>query len=43
MATGNHFLLDILAGLVVAGLAALPFYGRPLARRFGRRPAHAAP
>jgi membrane-associated phospholipid phosphatase len=36
MATGNHFLLDILAGLVVAGVAALPFYGRTMLRRFPR-------
>jgi membrane-associated phospholipid phosphatase len=42
MATGNHFLLDILAGLVVAGLAALPFYGRTLARRFRGSPASAS-
>jgi membrane-associated phospholipid phosphatase len=42
MATGNHFLLDILAGLVVAGLAALPFYGRTLAHRFRGSPVHAA-
>jgi membrane-associated phospholipid phosphatase len=32
MATGNHFWLDILAGIVVAMLAALVVYRRPLVR-----------
>ena len=39
MATGNHFWLDILAGIVVAFLAALIVYRRPLWRRL--RPAAA--
>lgn len=33
MATGNHFWLDILAGILVAFLAALIVYRRPLLRR----------
>jgi membrane-associated phospholipid phosphatase len=33
MATANHFLLDILAGLLVAAVTAAPFYARPIARR----------
>ena len=37
MATGNHFWLDILAGIVVAALAAVVIYRRPLWRRL--RPA----
>jgi membrane-associated phospholipid phosphatase len=40
MATGNHFWLDILAGIVVAALAAAIVYRRPLWRRL--RPAPAA-
>jgi membrane-associated phospholipid phosphatase len=36
MATGNHFWLDILAGIVVALLAALVVYRRPLVRRLRR-------
>ncbi len=39
MATGNHFWLDILAGIVVAGLAATVVYRKPLVRRL--RPAAA--
>jgi membrane-associated phospholipid phosphatase len=39
MASGNHFWLDILAGIVVAILAALLVYRRPLVRRL--RPASA--
>jgi membrane-associated phospholipid phosphatase len=37
MATGNHFWLDIVAGIAVAALAAGIVYARPLRRRF--RPA----
>jgi membrane-associated phospholipid phosphatase len=33
MATANHFWLDVLAGNVVAGIAALVLFRRPLARR----------
>ena len=33
MATGNHFWLDILAGVVVAILAAAIVYRRPIVRR----------
>lgn len=33
MATGNHFWLDIVAGVAVAGLAALVVHRRPLLRR----------
>ncbi len=33
MATGNHFWLDILAGIVVAALAALVVYRRPIVNR----------
>jgi membrane-associated phospholipid phosphatase len=40
MATGNHFWLDIAAGVVVAGLGAAAVYGPPLVRR--RRAAVAA-
>src|SRR5262249_7528241 len=39
MATGNHFWLDILAGIVVAALAAAVIYRKPLLRGF--RPAAA--
>jgi membrane-associated phospholipid phosphatase len=39
MATGNHFWLDILAGIVVALLAAAAVYRRPLWRRFRPAPA----
>jgi membrane-associated phospholipid phosphatase len=39
MATGNHFWLDILAGIVVAALAALIVYRRPLVRRLRHAPA----
>ena len=39
MATGNHFWLDILAGIVVAGIAGAVIYRRPLWRRL--RPATA--
>jgi membrane-associated phospholipid phosphatase len=39
MATGNHFWLDILAGIVVVFLAAAVVYRRPLWRRL--RPATA--
>ena len=38
MATANHFWLDIVAGIVVAGVAALVVYRRPL-RRLVTRPA----
>jgi membrane-associated phospholipid phosphatase len=40
MATGNHFWLDILAGIVVAGMSAIVIYRRPLWRRL--RPAPTA-
>jgi len=40
MATGNHFWLDILAGIVVAVLAALVVYRRPIIRRL--RPSQSA-
>src|SRR5919205_2474212 len=33
MATGNHFWLDVLGGIVVAGIAAAVIYRRPLLRR----------
>jgi membrane-associated phospholipid phosphatase len=36
MATANHFLLDILAGLLVAAITAAPFYGRTVTRRLRR-------
>ena len=39
MATGNHFWLDILAGIFVAGLAAAVIYRRPLWRRLRPAPA----
>jgi membrane-associated phospholipid phosphatase len=39
MATGNHFWLDILAGIAVALLAALVVYRQPLTRRLRRAPA----
>jgi membrane-associated phospholipid phosphatase len=39
MATGNHFWLDILAGIVVAGLAAAVIYRRALWRRLRPAPA----
>ena len=32
MATGNHFWLDIVAGIVVALIAAVVIYRRPLRR-----------
>jgi hypothetical protein len=34
MATANHFWLDIVAGIVVAGFAAAVIYRRPLRARF---------
>jgi membrane-associated phospholipid phosphatase len=37
MATANHFWLDVLAGNVVAGIAALVLFRRPLARRLRLR------
>jgi len=40
MATGNHFWLDVLAGVVVALVALGVVYGRPL-RRLGLRPSAA--
>jgi membrane-associated phospholipid phosphatase len=39
MATGNHFWLDILAGIVVAVLAAAIVYRRPIWRRLRPAPA----
>ena len=33
MATGNHFWLDIVAGILVAVIAALIVYRNPLRRR----------
>jgi membrane-associated phospholipid phosphatase len=39
MATGNHFWLDILAGIVVAAIAGVVIYRKPLWRRL--RPAAA--
>jgi membrane-associated phospholipid phosphatase len=33
MATGNHFWLDILAGIVVAAIAGVVIYRKPLWRR----------
>jgi membrane-associated phospholipid phosphatase len=39
MATGNHFWLDILAGIVVALLAAVVVYRRPILRRLRPSPA----
>jgi membrane-associated phospholipid phosphatase len=41
MATGNHFWLDILAGIVVAAMAAIVVYRRPLWQRARRAPAAA--
>ena len=41
MATGNHFWLDILAGIVVALLAAVVVYRRPILRRLRPSPAAA--
>jgi membrane-associated phospholipid phosphatase len=41
MATGNHFWLDILAGIVVALLAALVVYRRPIIRRLRPSPSAA--
>jgi membrane-associated phospholipid phosphatase len=41
MATGNHFWLDILAGIVVALLAAVVIYRRPILRRLRPSPAAA--
>jgi membrane-associated phospholipid phosphatase len=41
MATGNHFWLDILAGIVVALLAALVIYRRPIIRRLRPSPSPA--
>ena len=39
MATGNHFWLDIVAGVAVAGVAAAVVYRRPLVSRLRRVPA----
>jgi membrane-associated phospholipid phosphatase len=39
MATGNHFWLDILAGIVVALIAAVVVYRRPILRRLRPSPA----
>jgi hypothetical protein len=36
MATANHFWLDIVAGVAVAGVAAAVIYGRPLGARLAR-------
>jgi membrane-associated phospholipid phosphatase len=41
MATGNHFWLDILAGILVAGIAGVAVYRRPLWRRLRPAPAPA--
>jgi membrane-associated phospholipid phosphatase len=41
MATGNHFWLDILAGILVAGIAGIVIYRRPLWRRLRAVPAPA--
>jgi len=41
MATGNHFWLDILAGIVVAAMAAVVVLRRPLWQRLSRAPAAA--
>src|SRR5439155_1316104 len=41
MATGNHFWLDILAGIVVALIAALIVYRRPILRRLRPAPSPA--
>ena len=41
MATGNHFWLDIVAGIVVAGIAAAIVNGKQLRRAVGRAPAPA--
>jgi membrane-associated phospholipid phosphatase len=41
MATGNHFWLDIVAGIVVALLAALVVYRRPIIRRLRPSPSAA--
>jgi membrane-associated phospholipid phosphatase len=41
MATGNHFWLDILAGIVVALLAALVVFRRPIIRRLRPSPSAA--
>jgi membrane-associated phospholipid phosphatase len=40
MATGNHFWLDVLAGIVVALVSLGVIYGRPL-RRLRLRPSAA--
>jgi membrane-associated phospholipid phosphatase len=39
MATGNHFWLDILAGILVAALSAVVIYRKPLWRRLRSAPA----
>ena len=39
MATGNHFWLDILAGIVVAAISAVVIYRKPLWRRLRSAPA----
>jgi hypothetical protein len=36
MGTANHFWLDIVAGVAVAGVAAAVVYGRPLRARVAR-------
>jgi membrane-associated phospholipid phosphatase len=41
MATGNHFWLDIVAGIVVAALSAGAIYRKPLWRRLRAVPATA--
>ena len=41
MATGNHFWLDILAGILVAAIAGAAIYRRPLWRRLRPAPATA--
>ena len=41
MATANHFLLDIVGGVIVAALAAIFVYRRALVDRLRRTPPHA--
>ena len=41
MATGNHFWLDILAGILVAAIAAVVIYRRPILRLLRPQPAAA--
>jgi membrane-associated phospholipid phosphatase len=41
MATGNHFWLDVVAGVLVASIALAAVYGVPLLRRRPTMPATA--